>query len=75
MKTYKANMLIISLFRYFVGKVKSESKSSKISKKLIRRLLSCDLFILLFDESYAGGPVHLKINLISTNSFNGEAMI
>ena len=36
-----------------------------ILKKQNRYFLSCDIFILLFEKSHAGGPVHLQINLVS----------
>ena len=31
--------------------------------------LSFDIFILLLGKSHGGGPVHLKINLVSPKSF------
>ena len=34
--------------------------------------MSCDIFISLFENSHAGGPVHLKINLISLKDTHGQ---
>ena len=55
-------MVILSLKR----KVKYESRLRVILKILNRGcFLSCDIFILLFEKSNAGRPVHIKINLVS----------
>ena len=42
-------------------KIKWKSELRAILKKLKRRFLSCDIFILLFEISYASGPVHRNL--------------